>query len=199
MQILNLIKSHKPVFSIPFCVFTLCCRIIYKLSCFSHWFEVHTQDNPTLPNALTLSKDSSLQGCLLEQPNAFICFSAPTPAPAQPELQPPLLKMRSIIEGVWPENLLPSRARARGAESTAECGWTPNWLQPLWLRHWLPLTALSTSQSFPWENQETNAMTTGISLMLSRSAQGGFLTFFLFLRWHYSFVTKGILKIDTRF
>lgn len=50
MWVLNLIKSHKPVFFADFCAFTLCCRIIYKLSCFSHWFEAHTQDNPILAN-----------------------------------------------------------------------------------------------------------------------------------------------------
>lgn len=199
MQILNLIKSHKPVFSISFCVFTFCCRIIYKLPCFSHWFEAHTQDNPTLP-LLCQRKDSSLQGCLLGQPHAFICFSAPTPPSAQPELQPPLPEdvfhyWRCVT---WTPAPIQSQCQ-KSRKHSREWMWLQSSSSPvaggtgyLW-QHSAP------ARAFPWENQETNAMTTGISLMSSRSAQGGFLTFFLFLRWHYSFVTERILKIDTRF
>lgn len=144
MQILNLIKSHKPVFSISFCVFTLCCRIIYKLSCFSHWFEA------TLPNAFTLWEKGQ-QSARMPAGTAtcfhlFLCtYTSPssawapatTPWRCVPLLQVCDLKTCSHTEPV------PEEQRAQQSVDV-----TPNQLQPCGWGHWLSLTALSTCQSF---------------------------------------------------
>lgn len=166
-------------FFLSFCVFTLCCRIIYKLSCFSQWFEAHIQDNPTLPNAFTLSEKGKECTRILEQPNAFICFFAPTPPSAQPELQTPLpegVSLLNVCDLKTCSHIEPVPEEQKAQQSV--------WM---WLQTGSRLVAGGTGylwqqssplRGFPWENQETNAMTTGISLMLSRSA----LTFFLIFK-----------------
>lgn len=182
MQILNLIKSHKPVFSISFCVFTLCCRIIYKLSCFSHWFEAHTQDNPTLPNAFTLSEkgqeSARIPAGTAKCSHLFLCAYTTLSSAWAPGTTPwrcaPLLKVYDLKTCSHTEPV-PEEQKAQ------QRVW-------MWLQTGPSLGAGGTGylwqqsaprRALPWENQETNAMTTGISFMLSRSAQGVFLTFFL--------------------
>lgn len=158
-----------------------CCRIIYKLSCFSHWFEAHTQDNPTLPRAFTQSgkgqEYARMPAGTARCFQLFLCtqstLSSAWAAATTPCRCAPLLKVCDLKTCSHPESE-PEEQKAQQRE----------WM---WLQTGSSLVAggtgylwqqSATLRAFPWENQETNAMTTGISLMLSRSAQGGFLTFF---------------------
>lgn len=181
MQIMNLIKTHEPVFFLDSCVFTLCCRIIYKLPCFSHWLEAHTQGKPILPNTFTLTEKGKYARCLLEQPNTFICFFAPTSPSAQPRHHSlkmlPLLKVCDLKTCFHIKPVPQEQKAKQGVWMWLQtgCRLVPAGTDYLWQQS-------SPLRGFPWENQETNAMTTGISLMLSRSAQGGFLFFFSYFQ-----------------
>lgn len=139
---------------------------------------------------LCQKKERSMQGHLLEQPNAsvYLFLHTHTSLSSVWALDTTPWRCVSITEGAWCENLLqkpvPEEQKAR------ETAW-------MWLQTGSRLVAGRTGylwqqsspvRGFPRGNQETSAMTTGISLMLSKPAQGGFLTFF-------SYFPSGIIAL----
>lgn len=147
MWVLNLIKSHKPVFFADFCAFTLCCRIIYKLSCFSHWFEAHTQDNPILANGKGKGVARIPAGtakCFYLFLCTYTSLSSAWAPDTTGEDMFPLLKVCDL-KSCFPINPVAEEQKARERERVEV---TPNWLQACGWWDWLSLTAVITSQRF---------------------------------------------------